>query len=124
MPRLSPQRKIDHPGKQLGGAASFCLDVRPKEPNKAMLLAGCRRGFDLNPLDIHIIALTMAGYSLQERAKMMRISEPAMRRCLFDICHKLGVACELELILFALYYRLIDTYEAFPSCDRKPPLAV
>jgi len=124
MPRLSPQRKIDHPGKQLGGMGSSCFDVRPNGPNKAMLLAKYRTDFDLNPLDVHVIALTMAGYSLQERAKSMGLSEPAMRRRIFDICHKLGVACEFELILFALYYRLMDTYEAFPSCDREIPLAV
>lgn len=69
-----------------------------------------RKDFGLTPFERQIIALTVAGYSSQESAKRVGISEPALKRRLSRICDKLRVANPLELILFALHRQLIDTY--------------
>ena len=76
-----------------------------------------RKRFGLIPLDKHVIALTVAGYSSEESAKRIGISEPAFRLHLTSICDKLRVPNQFELILFALYHQLIDTYEISPPCD-------
>ena len=59
----------------------------------------------------------MAGYSIEQSAKRIGISEPAFRLHLTSICDKLRVPNQFELILFALYHQLIDTYEISPPCD-------
>jgi len=65
--------------------------------------------FGLIPLEKQVIALTVAGYSSEESAKRIGISEPALRSHLTSICEKLRVSDQFELILFALYHQLIDT---------------
>jgi DNA-binding CsgD family transcriptional regulator len=68
-----------------------------------------RKDFGLIPLEKQIIALAVAGYSSSESAKIIGISEPAIRLHLTGICEKVRVSNQLELILFALYHQLIDT---------------
>jgi DNA-binding CsgD family transcriptional regulator len=77
-------------------------------PSSSVLAS--EKDFDLTPFERQIIALTVAGYSSQESAKRVGISEPALKRHLSKICDKLRVSNPLELILFALHHRLIDTH--------------
>jgi DNA-binding CsgD family transcriptional regulator len=80
-------------------------------PNEGLFhVEANRKDFDLTPLERQIIALTVAGYSSQESAKRVGISEPALKGHLSRICDKLGVSNPFELILFALHCQLIDTY--------------
>jgi DNA-binding CsgD family transcriptional regulator len=106
-------QEIYFPGAIPGSAVTLCLDVLPKGVNQNMRGAGSRRS-DLSPLEKRFIALTMAGYSRQQRAKIIGISESTLRRRLLSICDKLDVAGELELVLFALHYQLLDTAEVSP----------
>jgi DNA-binding CsgD family transcriptional regulator len=76
-----------------------------------------RQDFGLITLEKQIIALVVAGYSSAESAKIIGISEPAIRLHLTGICDKLRVANQFELILFALHYQLVDTCETSPSDD-------
>jgi DNA-binding CsgD family transcriptional regulator len=71
------------------------------------LVDATEKDFDLTPFQLQIIALTAAGYSSQESAKRVGISEPALKRHLSRICDKLHVSSPLELTLFALCHRLI-----------------
>jgi DNA-binding CsgD family transcriptional regulator len=75
------------------------------------------KNFGLVRLDKQVIALTMAGYSKRETAKMIGIRESALRLHLKTIYDKLGVSNQLELILFATYYHLLDTDETSPPYD-------
>jgi DNA-binding CsgD family transcriptional regulator len=80
-------------------------------PNEGLsFVEASRKDFDLTPLERQIVALTDAGYSSQESAKRVGISEPALKRRLSRICDKLRVSNPLELILFALHRQLTDTY--------------
>ena len=74
-----------------------------------MFVKAGRNDFGLNPVEKQVIALTVAGYSSEEIAKRIGISEPAMRRHFTNICEKLQVSDQLELVLFAIYHQLIDT---------------
>jgi DNA-binding CsgD family transcriptional regulator len=80
-------------------------------------VASSRKAFGLIPLEKQVVALTVAGYSIEQSAKRIGISEPAFRLHLTSICDKLRVPNQFELILFALYHQLIDTYEISPPCD-------
>ena len=62
-------------------------------------------------LEKQVIALTMDGFSTEETAKRIGISKVALRLHFKSIYDKLGVSNQFELILFALYHHLIDTYE-------------
>jgi len=81
-------------------------------PHSASSLSdACGKDFDLTPFQRRIIALTVAGYSSQECAKRIGISEPALKRHLSRVCAQLRVSNPLELILFALHCQLVDTPE-------------
>ena len=87
-------------------------------PNEALFsVEASRKDFGLIPLEKQVIALTVAGYSSEESAKRIGISEPVVRLHLTSICEKLRGSNQFELILFALYHQLIDTYEVSPPCD-------
>jgi DNA-binding CsgD family transcriptional regulator len=64
---------------------------------------------DLTPFQRRIIALTVAGYSSQECAKRIGISEPALKRHLSRVYSQLRVSNPLELVLFALHCQLVNT---------------
>ena len=76
-----------------------------------------RKDFGLIRLEKQIIALTVAGYSSEETAKRIGISEPALGLHLTSIYDKLRVSNQFELILFALYHQLINSYDSSPPCD-------
>ena len=72
--------------------------------------------FDPTPLEIKVIALTAAGYSRQERARLLGMSRRTLHLHLLNIYSRLQVEGELEMVLFALYHRLIDTGEKSSPC--------
>jgi len=67
-----------------------------------------RKDFGLNSLEEQIIALIVAGYSSEESAEIIGVSEPALRLHLLGIYDKLKVSNRLELVLFSSYHHLID----------------
>jgi DNA-binding CsgD family transcriptional regulator len=68
-----------------------------------------RKDFGLLQLEKEIIALTVGGYSTKETAERIGISEPALGEQRTSIYRKLRVSNQFELILFAVYHRLVDT---------------
>jgi len=91
-------------------------------PNEGLLSVEVNRNdFGLIRLEKQVIALTVAGYSSQEIAKRIGISEPAARLHITRICDKLRISNEFELILFALHHQLADIDEASPSDDCQSP---
>lgn len=80
--------------------------------------------FEPTPLDIKVIALTAAGYSREERARLLGMSRHTLHLHLLNIYSRLQVEGELELVLFAIYYRLIDTCENSSPCAGNLPACV
>ena len=74
--------------------------------------------FGLIRLERQVIALIVAGYSSEEAAKRIGVSEPATRLHIACICDKLRVSNQFELVLFALHHQLADMEEISPTCDR------
>lgn len=88
-------------------------------PNEGLFsVEAGRKNFGLIPLEKQAIALTVAGYSSEESAKRIGISEPALGLHLTSICDKLHVSNQFELILFALYHQLIDTYDVSTPSEK------
>ena len=88
-------------------------------PNAGLLSVEINRnGFGLIRLEKQVIALIVAGYSSQEAAKRIGISEPATRLHVTCICDKLRVSNQFELVLFALHHQLVDIEEISPAYDR------
>jgi len=88
-------------------------------PNAGLLSVEVNRiDFGLVELERQVIALTVAGYSSQEAAMRIGISEPAARLHVACICDKLSVSNQFELVLFALHHQLVDIEEMSPAYDR------
>jgi len=69
------------------------------------------KDFGLTPFQRKIVACIVAGYSCQQCAKRIGISEPALKRHLSRVCAQLRASNLLELILVALDCQLVDTVE-------------
>jgi DNA-binding CsgD family transcriptional regulator len=63
----------------------------------------------LTPLEKQVVALVLAGYTSKESGQRIGVSQRSVRRRLRGIIAKLGVANQLELVLFALHHHLIDS---------------
>jgi DNA-binding CsgD family transcriptional regulator len=100
--------------------ASRTVEKGSTMPNEGLFsVEASKKDFGLTPLEKQAIALTVAGYSSEESAKRIGISEPGLGLLLISICDKLHVSNQFELILFALYHQLIDTYDVSTPSDRK-----
>ena len=84
-------------------------------PNRKSLLDAGEKDFRLTRFERRIIALTVAGYSPREGARRLGIAVPALKLRLSRIHEKLSVSNPFELILFALYYRLVDPPLTLPE---------
>ena len=73
--------------------------------------------FGLNSLEIHLIALTAAGYTSDESTQRLGIVEQALQQHLVNIYDKLRVSNQLELILFCLYHQLVDSAHLSPPAQ-------
>ena len=82
-----------------------------------------RQNFGLLQLEEQIIALTVDGYSIEEMAMRIDISEPALGVQLTSIYQKLHVSNPFELILFAVFHHLADTDDStLPRLQKRPRL--
>lgn len=91
-------------------AASLTMEKGSTMPDPtSSLVDASEKDFDLTPFQRQIIALTVAGYSSEESAMKVGISERALKRHFSAICDKLCVSNPLELILLALHRQLVDT---------------
>ncbi len=67
------------------------------------------RRYGLTPRELEIITLVVAGYSNPEIAQKLSISEQTVKHHISNIFDKLGVSNRLELALFTVNHKLIDT---------------
>lgn len=65
--------------------------------------------FGLEPRESLLIQLLAAGYTSKECTEQLRISQRALRKLLAKIFGKLQVSNRLDLVLFAIYHRIVDT---------------
>jgi len=99
--------------------AAGTIKKRSSMPNGGLLYVEINRNdFGLIRLERQVIALIVAGYSSQEAAKRIGLSEPATRLHVACICDKLRVSNQFELVLFALHHQLVDVEEMSPAYDR------
>jgi two-component system, NarL family, nitrate/nitrite response regulator NarL len=68
-----------------------------------------RRRFGLTPRELEIITLVVAGYSNPEIAQKFSISEQTVKHHISNIFDKVGVSNRIELALFAVNHRLVDS---------------
>ncbi len=68
-----------------------------------------QKRFGLTPRELEIITLVVAGYSNPGIAQKFSISEQTVKHHISNIFDKLGVSNRLELALFAVNHRLVDT---------------
>jgi DNA-binding CsgD family transcriptional regulator len=99
-----------------GGGRTVGKESMPNEGLLSVEVNGNDSG--LTQLEKQVVALTVAGYSSQEAAKRIGISEPSTRLHIASICDKLCVSNQFELVLFALHHQLVDIEEMSPAYDR------
>ncbi len=65
--------------------------------------------FKLTPRELDMVAAVVAGYTNKDIAAKFQISEDTVKHHLTNVFDKLGVSNRLELALFAINHRLVDT---------------
>lgn len=96
--------------------ASIAVAKRGYLRNDGLSSSGAKsKDFGLLRVEKQVIALTVDGYSSEQIAKRIGISESVLELHVTSIYDKLRVSNQFELILFAVYYQLIDSYD--PSSD-------
>ena len=73
--------------------------------------AADNKGFGLTPREKQVVALIVAGYTNKDIAKKFGISEHTVKHHLTNVFDKLGVSNRLELVLFSIDHRLIDSLQ-------------
>jgi len=68
-----------------------------------------QKKFGLTPRELEIISAIVAGYTNKDIAQKFSISEQTVKHHLTNIYDKLGVSTRLELALFAVNHRLVET---------------
>jgi DNA-binding NarL/FixJ family response regulator len=68
-----------------------------------------QKKFGLTPREVEIISAIVAGYTNKDIAQKFSISEQTVKHHLTNIYDKLGVSTRLELALFAVNHRLVET---------------
>jgi DNA-binding NarL/FixJ family response regulator len=63
---------------------------------------GVPQGLGLTYRERRVISLVTAGFTDQDLAATLNISQARVQRHLTDVCEKLGVANRIELVLFAV----------------------
>ena len=110
MTHPSLHQEIASPADKSGREGGFSMDGFAEGAKEGLFsVQASRKDFGLTPLEKQVIALIASGYSRKEWSKRIGISESAFRLHFKGICGKLGVSNQLELILFALHHKLIDT---------------
>ena len=81
--------------------------VRGMEP--PVRASAVKQDLGLTPREMQIIALIVAGYTNKDLARELKISQNTSKHHLTNIFNKLGVSNRLELVLYAIDNRLVDT---------------
>lgn len=81
--------------------------VRGMEP--PIRASAVKQDLGLTPREMQIIALIVAGYTNKDLARELKISQNTSKHHLTNIFNKLGVSNRLELVLYAIDNRLVDT---------------
>jgi len=81
--------------------------VRGMEP--PLRASAAKQDLGLTPREMQIVALIVAGYTNKDLAKELRISQNTTKHHLTNIFNKLGVSNRLELVLYAIDNRLVDS---------------
>jgi len=81
--------------------------VRGMEP--PLRASAAKQDLGLTPREMQIIALIVAGYTNKDLAKELKISQNTSKHHLTNIFNKLGVSNRLELVLYAIDNRLVDS---------------
>jgi DNA-binding NarL/FixJ family response regulator len=68
-----------------------------------------KRQFGLTKREFEIISKIVAGYTNKDVAQKFSISEDTVKHHLTNIFNKVGVSNRLELALFAVHHKLVDT---------------
>lgn len=68
-----------------------------------------QRRFGLTPRELEIISTIVAGYTNKDIAQKFSISEQTVKHHLTNIFDKLGVSNRLELALYAVNHRLVES---------------
>jgi two-component system, NarL family, nitrate/nitrite response regulator NarL len=68
-----------------------------------------RKTFGVTPRELQVIERVFAGYTNKNIAKELSISEQTAKHHLTNIFNKLGVSNRLELVLFAVAHKLVDS---------------
>jgi len=71
--------------------------------------AALKQDLGLTPREMQIIALIVAGYTNKDLAQELKISQNTYKHHLTNIFNKLGVSNRLELVLYAIDNRLVDS---------------
>lgn len=77
--------------------------------------------FGLEPRESLLIQLLAAGCTSRESTEQLRISQRALRKLITKILGKLQVSNRLELVLFAIYHRIVDTARVPTQSPRDMP---
>lgn len=70
-----------------------------------------RKKFGLTPRELETVAAVVAGYTNRDIAKKFSLSEQTVKHHLTNIFDKLGVYSRLELAIFAVNHRLLDSFQ-------------
>lgn len=81
--------------------------VRGMEP--PVRAAAAKQDLGLTPRETQIIGLIVAGYTNKDLAKELNISQNTSKHHLTNIFNKLGVSNRLELVLYAIDNRLVES---------------
>jgi DNA-binding NarL/FixJ family response regulator len=79
--------------------------LRQMKPSQSA--GGGGRNFGLSSREMEVIALIVAGYTNQDLARKLGISENTAKHHLTNIFDKLGVSNRLELVLYAVDHGLV-----------------
>lgn len=83
-------------------------------PERSSSVGADRNDHGLSPLELQIIALLAAGFTRKESAGRIGVTEHTFQHQLKNLLDKLRVSNRLELVLFALHYRLIEEVRVPP----------
>ncbi len=75
------------------------------------MAGGHDRKFDLTRHELEILAEVVGGYTNEAIAQRLSVSEQTVTSHLANISDKLGASDRLEVILFAIHYRILEDSE-------------
>ena len=108
-----PEYSGFHAGATLIAAESTEHETLPQQSKSVCQTGG--ETFVLSSEEIQIITMIISGYTNHEMARHPCSSQPAIHRQTLRIIEKLGVANRLELVLYALSQRVVNSFPRKPN---------